>query len=84
MKTVLKLRHSAGIVVLIICLVAFTDLRFSYNPDFLSDALTLSFGFNNVFDEDPSVCDACGVIGMSPVSHDLPGPVGYLRVTYEL
>jgi len=64
--------------------VAFTDLRFTYNPEFLGDALTLSLGFNNVFDEDPPVCDACGVISMSPVSHDLPGRVGYLRVTYEL
>ena len=64
--------------------VAFTDLRFTYNPEVLGDALTLSLGFNNVFDEDPPVCDACGVISMSPVSHDLPGRVGYLRVTYEL
>jgi len=64
--------------------VAFTDLRFTYNPDILGEALTLSLGFNNVFDEDPPVCDACGVISMSPVSHDLPGRVGYFRVTYEL
>ena len=64
--------------------VAFTDLRFTYNPEFLDDSLTFSLGFNNVFDEDPSVCDACGVIGMSPVSHDLPGRVSYLRVSYEL
>lgn len=64
--------------------VAFTDLRASWNPEMLSDAMTLSLGFNNVFDEDPPVCDACGVISMSPVSHDLPGRVAYLRVTYEL
>ena len=63
--------------------VAFTDIRFTYNPDILGDALTLSLGFNNVLDEDPSVCDACGVISMSPVSHDLPGRVGYLRATFE-
>ncbi len=64
--------------------VAFTDIRFTYNPEILGDSLTLSLGFNNIFDEDPSVCDACGVISMSPVSHDLPGRVGYLRVSYEL
>jgi iron complex outermembrane recepter protein len=63
--------------------VAFTDIRFTYNPDILGDALTLSLGFNNVLDEDPPVCDACGVISMSPVSHDLPGRVGYLRATFE-
>ena len=30
-----------------------------------------------------SVCDPCGVIGLSTVSHDLPGTVGYIRVTYQ-
>jgi len=61
----------------------FTDLRLSWNPDIMDEALTLTLGFNNLLDEDPPVCDACGVIGMSPVSHDLPGRVGYLRVTYQ-
>ena len=53
--------------------VMFTDLRASYNPDFLDDALTITLGFNNVLDEDPPVCFPCGVIGLSTVSHDLPG-----------
>jgi iron complex outermembrane receptor protein len=64
--------------------VAFTDIRASYHPEFLDDAFTITVGFNNVLDEDPPVCDACGIIGLSPVSHDLPGRIGYLRVTYEL
>lgn len=64
--------------------VAFTDLRASYTPEFLDDSLTFTIGFNNLFDEDPPVCDACGIIGLSPVSHDLPGRVGYLRVSFEL
>ena len=61
----------------------FTDLRLSWNPAMMDDALTISVGLNNLLDEDPPVCDACGVIGMSPVSHDLPGTVGYLRVSYQ-
>ena len=61
----------------------FTDLRASYNPSWLDDALTFTLGINNVLDEDPPVCFPCGVIGLSTVSHDLPGRVGYLRVTYE-
>jgi iron complex outermembrane receptor protein len=61
----------------------FTDLRLSWNPAMMNDALTISVGLNNLLDEDPPVCDACGVIGMSPVSHDLPGTVGYLRVSYQ-
>jgi iron complex outermembrane recepter protein len=61
----------------------FTDVQFRYTPGFANDALTIALGFNNVLDEDPPVCFPCGVIGMSIVAHDLPGRVGYLRVTYQ-
>jgi iron complex outermembrane recepter protein len=63
--------------------VVFTDVRASWSPGWMDDALTFTLGFNNVLDEDPPVCDACGVISMSPVSHDLPGRVGYLRLSYR-
>ena len=62
--------------------VVFTDLRATYRPEILDDALTLTIGFNNVLDEDPPVCFPCGVIGLSTVAHDLPGRVGYFRVSY--
>ena len=61
----------------------FTDLQVRYNPSFADEAVTIAIGFNNLFDEDPSTCDSCGVIGMSNVVHDLPGTVGYVRVTYQ-
>jgi len=63
--------------------VTYTDLRLSYNPGWYDDALTISAGFNNLLDKDPPFCDACNFIGLSPVSHDLPGRVGYIRVTYQ-
>ena len=63
--------------------VMFTDLQVRYNPAFLDDALSVVLGFNNVFDEDPPLCDPCGSTNMSLVSHDLPGTIGYLRVTYQ-
>jgi len=63
--------------------VMFTDLQVRYNPSFADEALTIALGFNNLFDEDPPVCDECGGPGMSIVVHDLPGTVGYLRVTYQ-
>ena len=61
----------------------FSDLRLNYIPPVSSDAWTISLGFNNLFDEEPPVCFPCGVNGMSLVAHDLPGRVGYLRVTYR-
>ena len=63
--------------------VTFADLRLSWNPRFIDDALTFTLGFNNVLDEDPPVCQNCGVIGFNPVVHDIPGRVGYLRVSYQ-
>ncbi|MBT8079885.1 MAG: TonB-dependent receptor [Gammaproteobacteria bacterium] len=63
--------------------VMFTDLRVSYTPSFADENLTIALGFNNVFDEDPPICFPCGVIGMSIVSHDLPGRVGYIRFSYR-
>lgn len=62
----------------------FSDLQVSYNPNIVNDSVMLTLGFNNVFDEDPPVCFPCGVIGLSNVSHDLPGRIGYVRLSYEL
>ena len=59
----------------------FTDLQVRYLPKILGDALTLAVGFNNLFDETP-VNIPCE-IGPSQVLHDLPGTVGYIRVTYQ-
>ena len=64
--------------------VMFTDIQLSYNREFANQVITLTAGINNVLDEDPPVCFPCGVIGMSTVSHDLPGRVGYLRLSYEI
>jgi iron complex outermembrane receptor protein len=61
----------------------FTDLQVRYNPAFADDAITVALGFNNLFDEDPPVCDDCSGPGMSIVVHDIPGTVAYLRVTYQ-
>ncbi len=59
----------------------FTDLQVRYIPKFAADALTLVVGFNNLLDETP-VNIPCE-IGPSRVLHDLPGTVGYVRVTYQ-
>jgi iron complex outermembrane receptor protein len=64
--------------------VVFSDLQLTYNPPIADDGVTLTMGFNNVFDEDPPLCFPCGVIGLSTVSHDQPGRVGYVRFRYEL
>ncbi len=62
----------------------YTDLQVQYRQALRDSEMTLTFGANNVFDNEPSVCDACGSVNMSPVVHDLPGVVGYLRLTFTL
>ncbi len=64
--------------------VIFTDLRLSFTLPWGAGGATFSLGSNNIFDEDPPLCDSCGIIGMSPVVHDLPGRVGYLRLSFKL
>jgi len=60
----------------------FTDVQLSYTPSFAEDALTITLGFNNVFDEEPPVLNT-SLVGVSLVSHDIPGTVGYLRFKYQ-
>ncbi len=60
----------------------FTDLQVSYTPPVADDALTVTLGFNNVFDEEPPVLNT-SLVGVSLVSHDIPGTVGYLRFRYQ-
>ena len=62
--------------------VMFTDLRVTYTPAVLDDALTVSVGFNNLFDEDPPILST-STINQSISMHDLQGTVGYVRVSYE-
>lgn len=62
----------------------FTDVQGSYSLPFLGNAFTVVVGVNNVLEEDPATCDSCGVIGMSPVVHDLPGMVGYTRLEVDI
>ena len=62
----------------------FTDIQARYRLPWKDDAVTFVLGSNNVLDEDPAACDSCGVIGMSPVVHDLPGRTIYARLLVDV
>jgi iron complex outermembrane receptor protein len=62
----------------------FTDVQVGYRLGMGDNRLSITLGANNVFDVEPAVCDACGTANMSPVVHDLPGTVGYIRLSYEM
>lgn len=61
----------------------YTDLHLSYNVNTTGEGFRFTIGANNVFNSDPSVClNTCGSTNMSAVVHDLPGTVGYFRVSW--
>jgi iron complex outermembrane receptor protein len=62
----------------------FTDVQARYLLPWKDDSITFVLGANNILDEDPATCDSCGVIGMSPVVHDLPGTVIYARLLVDV
>jgi iron complex outermembrane receptor protein len=45
--------------------------------------LELTFGVNNVLDEDPPVCYSCSLNGYDPSIYDVPGRFAYLRVNWH-
>ena len=72
-------------IALLVSIFVFTgDTSSATINGFLWLGLAIVFGVNNVLDEDPSVCDSCGVINMSPVVHDLPGRVAYARLSFTM
>lgn len=62
----------------------FVDMQIRYLLPMANQSTTLVLGANNVFDQDPAVCDSCGVIGMAPVVHDLPGTVLFGRLEWKM
>ena len=62
----------------------YTDLRVSWQPsNFMDSRLTMSLGFNNIFDEKPPLCTSCGLNNFNATLHDVPGVYGYFQATYR-
>ena len=50
----------------------------------LNGRLTATLGANNLLNNGPAICTACGIVNMSLVTHDLPGVLGYLRMVVDI
>lgn len=46
--------------------------------------LTVSFGINNLFDEDPPICLSCSLNGYDASTYDIPGRFYYLRASWRM
>ncbi|MDH3372575.1 MAG: TonB-dependent receptor [Gammaproteobacteria bacterium] len=61
----------------------FNDLQVTWRPSNMDDALTITLGINNVFNEDPPACYSCSLNGYDPSTYDMPGNFTYLRATWR-
>ena len=62
---------------------AYLDIQV-YRQALRDGRLKAALGANNLLNNDPAICTACGFVNMSLVAHDLPGVLGYLRMTVDL
>ena len=44
-----------------------------------STRTTLAAGVNNIFDQDPPICETCSLNGYDASTYDIPGQFGYLE-----
>ena len=61
----------------------YLDLQGNWRPAALSDQLMLTFGINNVTNEDPPPCFSCALNGFDATTYDVPGVFWYARATWS-
>ena len=61
----------------------YLDLQGNWRPGALSDQLMLTFGINNVTNEDPPPCFSCALNGFDATTYDVPGVFWYARATWS-
>ncbi len=60
----------------------YVDLQGNWRPDAMSERLLLTFGINNLTDEDPPPCFSCALNGFDATTYDVPGMFWYARATW--
>ncbi|MCH8221543.1 MAG: TonB-dependent receptor [Proteobacteria bacterium] len=59
----------------------YNDVQVMWRPDFGdSNDLAITFGVQNLFDEDPPACFSCSLNGYDPSTYDAQGVFGYFQV----
>ncbi len=60
------------------------DVQLFVSPGWIDERLRLTAGVNNVFNRKPPACYTCDSANFDPTTYDLPGQVGYLRLSLGL
>jgi len=59
----------------------YNDVQVMWRPDFgETNDLAITFGVQNLFDQDPPACFSCSLNGYDPSTYDAQGVFGYLQV----
>ena len=60
------------------------DVQLQFRPGWMDRRVALTFGVNNVFNNDPRACFSCSLNNYDPITYDVPGQFGYLRLSFGL
>ncbi len=59
------------------------DLAISWSPHYLDGDWPLTVGVNNVFDTSTPICYSCDLNSFDGTLYPIPGPFGFVRLTYR-
>jgi iron complex outermembrane receptor protein len=62
----------------------YNDVQITWTPPQLDNALNITAGVNNLFNNDPPDCYSCVLNGFNPTTYDVPGIFGYLTASYRM
>ncbi len=61
----------------------YNDAQLAWSDPFALTGLRLTFGINNIFDEDPPICYSCSLNGYDAGTYDLPGRFWNVSARYR-
>lgn len=61
----------------------YTDLQFTYRPDYIEQNVSFTLGVQNLFDQDPPLCTTCDLNNFDGTVHALPGRFFYGRIAFQ-
>jgi iron complex outermembrane receptor protein len=62
----------------------YNDVQVTWTPPEFDNALNVTLGVNNLFNNDPPECFSCSLNGFNATSYDVPGIFGYLTASYRM
>jgi iron complex outermembrane receptor protein len=62
----------------------YNDVQVTWTPPQFDNALVITGGVNNLFNNDPPDCYSCVLNGFNATTYDVPGIFGYLTASYRM